>query len=83
MNYGTCAIHGTPVMEMIFDATDLHANFYCLMINVFTPLRDSMAEWLAKPSFRQVLLKSKVFDIRFLPLLLQSLNIEPDGHYLT
>jgi hypothetical protein len=66
-----------PILEMVFDATDLHTGFYCLLINVFTPLRASMALTLAKPRFRQRLLKAKGFDPRFLPLLLQSLEIEP------
>ena len=66
-----------PILEMVFDATDLHTGFYCLLINVFTPLRASMARELAKPRFRQRLLRAKGFDHRFLALLLRSLEIEP------
>jgi hypothetical protein len=60
---------------LIFDATDLHTGFYCLLVNVFDPLRDSMATWLGKAAFRRQLLKALAFDARFLPLLLQDLEL--------
>lgn len=66
-----------PILEMVFDATDLHTGFYCLLINVFTPLRASMAATLSQAAFRRRLLKAVGFDSRFLPLLLQSLEIAP------
>lgn len=47
-----------PILEMVFDATDLHTSFYCLLINVFDPLRASLGAALAKPRFRQRLLKA-------------------------
>jgi hypothetical protein len=65
-----------PILEMVFDATDLHTGFYCLLINVFTPLRSSLAVALSQGSFRRRLLKAPGFDARFLTLLLQNLEIK-------
>lgn len=69
------AIQKEPILELVFDATDLHTGFYCLLANVFAPLRDSMATWLKKTSFQQQLLKAPAFDARFLPLLLYDLEL--------
>nr|GEU80791.1 hypothetical protein [Tanacetum cinerariifolium] len=30
---------GEPLMELVFDATDLHTGFYCLLITTYNPLR--------------------------------------------
>jgi hypothetical protein len=68
-----------PILELVFDATDLHTGFYCLLANVFTPLRDSLATWLAKASFRRQLLEAPAFDARFLPLLLRDLELAADS----
>ena len=65
-----------PILEMVFDATDLHTGFYCLLINVFAPLRASMTATLSQAGFRRRLLKAPGFDSRFLLLLLQSLEIK-------
>lgn len=65
----------TPILEMAFDATNLHTGFYCIMINVFDPLRESLHYWLRRPDFREQLLAAQDFDARFLPLLLRSLRI--------
>ena len=70
------SLQKVPILELVFDATDLHTGFYCLMANVFAPLRESMATWLGQPAFRRKLVKAPAFDPRFLPLLLQSLDIE-------
>ncbi len=64
-----------PILELIFDATDLHTGFYCLLVNVFAPLRDSMATWLGIATFQRQLLKAPAFDARFLPLLLRDLEL--------
>ena len=69
------SVQQVAILEMVFDATDLHTGFYCLLINVFTPLRTSMAAALAKPRFQARLLEAPGFDARFLPLLLRSLEI--------
>lgn len=42
-----------PILELVFDATDLHTGFYCLLFNVFHPLRASMATWLGKAAFQR------------------------------
>jgi hypothetical protein len=68
-------IQKEPILELVFDATDLHTGFYCLLANVFTPLRNSMATWLKKASFQRQLLKAPAFDARFLPLLLHDLEL--------
>ena len=65
-----------PILEMVFDATDLHTGFYCLLINVFDPLRPSLQYWLRKPAFRRQLTNALGFDPRFLHLLLESLDIK-------
>lgn len=31
-----------PILDLVFDATDLHTGFYCLLVNVFAPLRASI-----------------------------------------
>jgi hypothetical protein len=64
-----------PILELVFDATDLHTGFYCLLVNVFDPFRASMATWLDKATFQRQLLKAPAFDARFLPLLLQDLEL--------
>nr|GEU80792.1 hypothetical protein [Tanacetum cinerariifolium] len=63
------------MLELIFDATDLHTGFYCLLVNVFTPLRASLTEALREPGFRRRLSRAPGFDARFLPLLLRDLEI--------
>lgn len=65
-----------PILELVFDATDLHTGFYCLLVNVFEPLRDSMATWLKKAAFQRQLLKAPSFDARYLPLLLHDLDLK-------
>lgn len=64
-----------PILELVFDATDLHTGFYCLLVNVFAPLREFMATWLKKAAFQLQLLKAPAFDARFLPLLLRDLEL--------
>ena len=68
-------IRQVPILEMIFDATDLHTGFYCLQINVFTPLRASLSQALGRAAFRRQLLRAPGFDARFLDLLLQGLTL--------
>ena len=58
-----------PILKLVFDAPDLHTGFYCLLVNVFFPLRVSMATWPGKVALRRRLLKAPAFDARFLPLL--------------
>ena len=70
------ALQQIPILEMVFDATDLHTGFYCLLINVFAPLRPSLQYWLRKPAFRRQLTNALGFDPRFLHLLLESLDIK-------
>ena len=65
-----------PILELVFDATDLHTGFYCLLVNVFELLRDSMATWLKKAAFQRQLLKAPAFDARYLPLLLHDLGLK-------
>ena len=65
-----------PILELVFDATDLHTGFYCLLVNVFAPLRDSMATWLKKAAFQRQLLKAPAFDARYLPMLLYDLDLK-------
>jgi hypothetical protein len=69
------SLQQVPILEMVFDATDLHTGFYCLLINVFDPLRPSLQYWLSKSAFRRKLIGAHGFDERFLTLLLQSLQI--------
>lgn len=69
------SLQKVPILELVFDATDLHTGFYCLLVNVFDPLRASMTEWLGQPVFRRKLLKAPKFDARFLPLLLENLRL--------
>lgn len=66
-----------PLLELVFDATDLHTGFYCLLTNVFTALRASLTEALREPTFRRRLRRATGFDARFLPLLLRDLGLEP------
>lgn len=67
------------LLDLVFDATDLHTGFYCLLVNVFTPLRASLTTWLRKADFRRQLLAAPEFDPRYLPLLLQSLDLTPEA----
>ena len=67
------SIGPVPILEMVFDATDLHTGFYCLLINVFTPLRASLGRALGRAAFRRQLLRAPGFDPRFLDLLLHGL----------
>lgn len=64
-----------PLLELVFDATDLHTGFYCLLVNVFDPLRASLTFWLKQATFRRKLRKAPAFDTRFLPLLLANLDL--------
>ena len=76
---GRAALGPVPLLEMVFDATDLHTGFYCLLLNVFDPLRASLAAALREVSFRRRLLRAPGFDARFLPLLLQGLGMGEDA----
>lgn len=71
------SIRQAPILEMVFDATDLHTGFYCLLINVFTPLRTSLGRALGRAAFRNQLLRAPGFDPRFLDLLLHNLALPP------
>lgn len=67
------------LLDLVFDATDLHTGFYCLLVNVFAPLRESLTTWLRKADFRQQLLAAPKFNPRFLPLLLRDLDVSMDA----
>lgn len=73
------ALGPTPLLELVFDATDLHTSFYCLLVNVFSSLRDSLTAALQEAGFRRRLRQASGFDTRFLPLLLRDLGLTPDN----
>jgi hypothetical protein len=66
------------LLELVFDATDLHTGFYCLLINVFPALRESLTTALRMQSFLRRIRKASDFDARFLPLLQQDLGLKPN-----
>jgi hypothetical protein len=70
---------GKAFFEMVFDATDLHTGFYCILTNTYSPLRDELREALQQPGFSDVLAQSFRFDSRYLRLLLDDLDL-PQMH---
>jgi hypothetical protein len=65
------------MLELVFDATDLHTSFYCLLANVYPALRTSLTAALSTPNFLRRLRRARDFDARFLPLLLRDLDLVP------
>ncbi len=66
---------GAPLLELVFDATDLHTGFYCLLTNVFEPLRTLLQEGFLNPDFEPWLRDQPGFDPRYLPLLKADLAV--------
>lgn len=59
---------GKPLMEFLFDATDLHTGFYCLLTTTYTPLRTFLVADVAAPGSQthyalEQLGKLKYFDL--------------------
>lgn len=68
------ALHqGHAVMEFIFDATDLHTGFYCLLTTTYAPLREPLTQLLATDTF-QAVVKQRI-DSRYVGLLLNDLKL--------
>ncbi|WP_151087054.1 hypothetical protein [Hymenobacter baengnokdamensis] len=63
------------LLEMVFDATDLHTGFYCQLINVFGPLRGFLHNLLEDPTRQADFEAAPSFDPRYLPLLLRDLDL--------
>ncbi|AMR27697.1 hypothetical protein A0257_11715 [Hymenobacter psoromatis] len=66
---------GSLLLEMIFDATDLHTGFYCLLTSAYGPLRTVLDTALRQVGFQQLLRSRHEFDARYLPLLLNDLDL--------
>jgi hypothetical protein len=65
------------LLEMVFDATDLHTGFYCQLINVFNPLRGFLQNLLQDPTAQADFEAAPSFDYRYLPLILKDLDLLP------
>jgi hypothetical protein len=65
-----------PLVEMVFDATDLHTGFFCLLVNVLAALRPSLTQWLSTAAARTQLLGAPGFHPRLLDLLLDDLELD-------
>lgn len=63
------------LLEMVFDATDLHTGFYCLFTSAYGPLRTVLDTALRQVGFQQLLRTTHEFDARYLPLLLDDLGL--------
>lgn len=61
---------GQPLIEFIFDATDLHTGFYCLLTTTYEPLRAFLMADIttAESETRNVL--QQLEQLRYMPLLL-------------
>lgn len=66
---------GSLLLELVFDATDLHTGFYCLLASSYTPLRIILDIALKQADFQRILRTMQEFDARYLPLLLDDLGL--------
>ena len=66
-----------PLMEFVFDASDLHTGFYCLLTTTYAPLRASLTVDVVAPTsqIRQVL--EQLGKLKYLPLLEDDLGLPP------
>jgi hypothetical protein len=63
------------IADLVFDATDLHTGFYCVLTNIYEPARTLLMQWLQVADNQRELLTSRDFEERFLDLLLHDLNL--------
>lgn len=66
---------GRALMELVFDATDLHTGFYCLLTTTYAPLRQPLTQLLPTDTFQGVV--KKLVDSRYVGLLLEDLALLP------
>lgn len=71
------SLGGSTLLEMVFDATDLHTGFYCQLINVFDPLRSFLQGLLKDPVAQEDFKAAPSFDANYMPLLLKDLDLLP------
>lgn len=64
---------GKPLLELVFDATDLHTGFYCLLTTTYEPLRKPLTQLLPADTFQGVL--RQALDSRYVGLLLDDLGL--------
>lgn len=69
------SLNGITLLEMVFDATDLHTGFYCQLINVFGQLREFLHDLLKDPTAQADFEAAPSFDPRYMPLLLKDLDL--------
>lgn len=66
---------GSLLLELVFDATDLHTGFYGLVASAYPPLRGLLDTALRQTDFQRILRMMPEFDARYLPLLLDDLDL--------
>ena len=70
----TLGANKTTIVDLVFDATDLHTGFYCVLTNIYEPARTPLNHWLSQPANQKELLGSPSFESRYLDLLLNDLT---------
>lgn len=66
---------GQPLLEFLFDATDLHNGFYCLLATTYAPLRDALiADLRMSESITHIIL-NKLHKSRYVDLLLNDVGL--------
>lgn len=69
-----------PLLELLFDATDLHTGFFCLTLTWFSPdLKQELTTWLTDADNRRDTIKSGPVPWRYLDMLFTSLGLPLTG----
>lgn len=70
-----------PLLELLFDATDLHTGFFCLNLTWFSSdLKQGMTTWLGDADNRHDTIVSGPVPWRYLDMLFASLGLPLTGH---
>ncbi|GAB2797801.1 hypothetical protein HNQ93_004049 [Hymenobacter luteus] len=66
----------TPILELLFDATDLHTGFFCLGMTWFSQdLKHRLTSWLSDPFNRQETVEATRIQWRYLDMLFAELGL--------
>lgn len=66
---------GQALMEFVFDATDLHTGFYCLLTTTYAPLRAFLATDIAAATSQTAFALEQLGKLKYLPLLRDDLGV--------
>ncbi|GAB3858808.1 hypothetical protein [Hymenobacter negativus] len=69
------SLRGAVVIDMVFDATDLHTGFFCQLVSVYSPLYNPLSIVLSDADIQRVLKDTARFDSRYFPLLFAAVGV--------